>query len=184
MLLSRTSSRNAADREGSLRQPYLESCQARKRRSSRKRSSQRVQQRRCANSSRRSPRSRKRRRTRSRLNRSEEEGVAEMRTRKILRSSVKMVSILIPTKHAMLTSLSLSLMRKTRAKMAIIDVEVVTLEVAEEAKEVETEAEITAAEVALVTTVETIVAITTKNVAPEARVEIQDNLETMKKITR
>ena len=102
-----------------------------------------------------------------------------------MRSLVKMVLISILTKHDMPTSQSLSLMRKMRAIMAIIDGEVVIPEEAEEAKEEATEAETTAAEVDMVTeemTAETKEVM--RNVAPEARVEIQDNQETMKKITR
>jgi len=131
--------------------------------------------------------SRGRRNSHNRLNRSEKVVVAGTRTRKTLRSLVKTVSILILTRHVMPTSLSPSLMRKMRAKMVIIEEEVVTPEVAEEAKEVETEAETTAAEVAMATTTGEMTAETkegTRNVAPEARVEIQDNQETMKKITR
>lgn len=105
--------------------------------------------------------------------------------RTILRSSVRTVSISILTRHAMPTRQSLSSMRKTRAKMAIIGGEVVTPEEAEEAREVATEAETTAAEVGMVTVETTAVTKEVmRNVAPEARVEIQDNQETMKKITR
>lgn len=70
--------------------------------------------------------------------------------------------------------------------MAIIDGEVVTPEVVEEAKEVATEAETTAVEVEMAKTVGMTVVTkeVTRNVAPEARVEILDNQETMKKITR
>ena len=70
--------------------------------------------------------------------------------------------------------------------MAIIDGEVVTPEVVEEAKEVGTEAETTAVEVEMAKTVGMTVVTkeVTRNVAPEARVEILDNQETMKKITR
>ena len=70
--------------------------------------------------------------------------------------------------------------------MAIIDGEVVTLEVVEEAKEVATEAETTVVEVEMAKTVGMTVVTkeVTRNVAPEARVEILDNQETMKKITR
>jgi isocitrate/isopropylmalate dehydrogenase len=77
-------------------------------------------------------------------------------------------------------------MRKMRAIMAIIDGEVVTPEVVEEAKEVATEAETTAVEVEMAKTVGMTVVTkeVTRNVAPEARVEILDNQETMKKITR
>ena len=105
--------------------------------------------------------------------------------RTILRSLAKTVLISILTKHAMPTRQSLSLMRKTKAKMVIIDGEVVTPEEAEEAREVATEAETTAAEVGTVTVETTAVTKEVmKNVEPEARVEIQDNQETMKKITR
>ena len=103
-----------------------------------------------------------------------------------MRSLVKTVLISILTKHDMPTSQSLNLMRKMRAIMAIIDGEVVTPEVVEEAKEVGTEAETTAVEVEMAKTVGMTVVTkeVTRNVAPEARVEILDNQETMKKITR
>jgi ABC-type phosphate transport system ATPase subunit len=108
-----------------------------------------------------------------------------MKMRTILRSSERTVSISTLTKHAMPTRQSLSSMRKTKAIMAIIDGEVVTPEEAEEAKEEATEVETIAAEVGMVT--EEMTAVTKevmRNVATEARVEIQDNQETMKKITR
>lgn len=60
--------------------------------------------------------------------------------------------------------------------------------VAEAAKEVATEGGTTAEEAGTATTAGTTVVITTmagmKSVEPEARAEIKDNLETMKKITR
>ncbi len=142
---------------------------------------------RCASWLRRLLKSRGRRSSHNKLSRSEEEVVVDMRTRTMSRSLVRTVSISIHTRHVMPTSLSLSLKRRMRAKTVIIEGEVVTPVVAEEAKEVETEAETTAAEVAMATTTEETTAETkegTRNVAPEARVEIQDNQETMKKITR
>jgi hypothetical protein len=131
--------------------------------------------------------SRERRSSHNKLSRSKGEVVVDMRTRTMSRSLVRTVSISIHTRHVMPTSLSLILKRRMRAKMVIIEGEVVTPVVAEEAKEVETEAGTTAAEVAMATTTEETTAETkegTRNVAPEARVEIQDNQETMKKITR
>ena len=142
---------------------------------------------RCVSWLRRLPKSRERRSSHNKLSRSKGEVVVDMRTRTMSRSLVRTVSISIHTRHVMPTSLSLSLKRRMRAKMVIIEGEVVTPVVAEEAKEVETEAETTAAEVAMATTTEETTAETkegTRNVAPEARVEIQDNQETMKKITR
>ncbi len=78
--------------------------------------------------------------------------VVGTRMRTMLRSLVRTVSISIHTRHVMPTNLSLNLMRRMRAKMVIIEGEVVTPEVAEEAREVETEAGTTAAEVAMATT--------------------------------
>jgi hypothetical protein len=158
-----------------------------KRKRSRERSSRLGQLRRCANLLRRLQKSRGRRSSRNKLNRSEGVVVAGTKMRTMLRSLVKTVSISILTKLAMPTNLSLSLMRKMRAIMVIIEEEVVTPEVAEEAKEVVTEAETTAEEVGMATNTGEMTAVTkevTRNVAPEARVEIQDNQETMKKITR
>ncbi len=98
-----------------------------------------------------------------------------------------MASTLTRTRHATPTSPSmLSLTRRIPREQVTIGVAVAA--VAEAAKEVATEGVTTAEEAGTATTAGTIVVITTmagmKSVEPEARAEIKDNLETMKKITR